>query len=505
MLLIENEVEIIEDNEEGNAVKWFNTDISIEEFPTSFYLLGISKEYAIYICQERAIPQITDGLKTVQRLALWVLRNRAEKIKTIALGGLLAYEKLYVHGDASANKAIGFLAAPYKNNVPLIQGHGQFGIKIHTDNVGAPRYTDVQRSKAAQDLLYVDLDIIPLTDNYDGTNKQPTHFLPLIPLVLLNGVSGIAMGWSTEILPRKLKDLIEATKAVLQNKTIKPLIPFYENFSDTTVINIGENKWELRGKVEISGNTIRVIELPPGLTILNFRKRLIKMENDGIIRSYVDRSTDCIDITITMPRKNTEILENTDVGKKRKLKKIIDPLESEDSAIEFFKIRSRTTERIVVVDWDGTNIVTYNSPEKVIEDFVNWRLGWYTKRYEHRRIRDSYEIMYWQVLKILFENGFTKKLGTFSNKKELQQEIIDVLNGTITLDSEQLEKVVNLPTYKWTKDFYDDIVEKITELKTSLVEYEKILSSDECIRDIYLKELNNLKNLVSELEKERNN
>ena len=463
---------------------------------SSTYLLDTSREYAIYICQSRSIPLVSDGLKPVQRMALWLLRNKAEKIKTVALGGALALEKLYVHGDASANKAIGFLAAPFKNNVSLIEPHGFFGCRLYPNDIGAPRYTEVQRAKSATELLYMDLDIVPLEENYDGSSKQPKHFLPLVPLVLLNGISGIAYGWSTEILPRKLKDLIDATKSVLLNKPINTLEPCYEKY-DLTVSNIGDNKWEFCGKLNIKGNTVQITELPPGLSIEAFRKRLILMENNEQIRNFVDKSSDKIDIIINMPRiKNdlSAVLEETKIKQKN-------PIATEKDAIDFFKLRERVTERIVVVDWDGKRIKQYNSPEKVIEDFVQWRLGWYTKRYEYRRIRDAYEIQYWQVLKILFDNGFTQKLGIFSNKKELQQEVINMINGTITLDSEQLEKIVNLPTYKWTKDFYNDIVEKITELKILLDDYDDILSSKERIRDIYLKELNNLKNLVNDLEK----
>ena len=175
---------------------------------------------------------------------------------------------------------IGFLAAPFKNNIPLIEGEGHFGSRISPSAIGAPRYTDVKRAKAAEAILYRDLDIIPLEDNYDGSNKQPKHFLPLIPLVLLNGVSGIAVGWSTNILPRDLKSLIEATKLALVGKPIAVIPPSYNHYN-ISITSIGPNRWEFGGRAKtIDINTVQITELPPGMDIESFRKRLIKMETN---------------------------------------------------------------------------------------------------------------------------------------------------------------------------------------------------------------------------------
>ena len=195
-----------------NSILWPSPIITVNS--SSDYILQTSREYALYVCSNRAIPAVSDGLKHGQRMALWILRNRAEKIKTFALAGLLGFEKLHLHGEKSATDAISLLAAPFKNNVCLIEGLGQFGSRIAPDGdgIGAPRYTEVRRSKAAEAFLYKDLDLVPLEDNYDGSNKQPLHFLPLIPIVLLNGVSGTAVGWSTDILPRSFKSLVEATR-----------------------------------------------------------------------------------------------------------------------------------------------------------------------------------------------------------------------------------------------------------------------------------------------------
>lgn len=139
----------------------------------SDYINTSSKEYALYTAQNRAIPSICDGLKDGQRKMLWIIRNKSEKIKTISLSGAAIQEGIFLHGDVSASDTISRLAAPYLNNVTLLEGVGAFGTRVTPDGWGAPRYTYVKKNKATQALLYPDLDIVPLKPNYDGSVMEP--------------------------------------------------------------------------------------------------------------------------------------------------------------------------------------------------------------------------------------------------------------------------------------------------------------------------------------------
>jgi DNA gyrase/topoisomerase IV subunit A len=445
---------------------------------TSDYLLDSSREYAIYVCNHRAIPSVSDGLKNGQRMALWVLRNRAEKMKTFALTGMLGAEKLFVHGEASCNNAISLLAAPYRNNHCLIEGLGQFGSRIAPDGdgIGAPRYTEVRRSAAAQAFLYHDLDLVPLIDNYDGSNKQPEHFLPIIPVVLLNGVSGVAVGWSTDILPRSLKSIVEATKAALMGTPLPALVPYYAKYNITVKSTGKPNQWEYSGRATIlDSSTIKITEIPPGMPIENFRKHLIEMEDNDEIMGFSDRSTEFIDITVKMKRGSVKDW-------------------TEQKAIDFFKIKEKTTERIVVIDWSGNSIRTYSSPEELVVDFVKWRLGWYTTRFK-KLVRDnSYELQYWYALRALFVKNFVSLLGTFANKNAVEIAVKEITNAdNITIDVSQLEKIVNLPTYRWANDFALEIDKKIAELETNIANYKDTLASPEKLRQVYYDEIDALK------------
>ena len=469
---------------------------------SSDFLLRDSREYAIYVCSTRAIPAVEDGLKNGQRIALWLLRNRADKIKTFALSGLMGFERLYVHGEVSANDAIGKLAAPFKNNVPLIEGLGQFGSRVApVEGIGAPRYTEVRRSKAAEAFLYTDLDLVPLEENYDGSNKQPRHFLPLIPTVLLNGVTGVAVGWSTEILPRSLKSLIQATQDALNDAPIKALQPSFERY-DLTINNTGPNQWEFTGKVKIlDSSTVQIVELPPGEKIEAFRTKLIKMEDAGDIQGFTDRSTDCIDITVKFKRGSigaqaARTEQETIDGKVYKHKIAARAAWTEADAIKFFKLTEKVTERIVVIGWGGQGIKTYASPQELVKDFAVWRLGWYTKRFEKLLADTNYERTYWRALQALFKDGFPKRLGTFADRTAVEADVSAVVAKTkpkLLVDEKQLDRIVNLPTYRWTKAFEADIKAKLSELSAEIAEYEDTLASPEKLKAVYLGELDILK------------
>jgi DNA gyrase/topoisomerase IV subunit A len=443
---------------------------------SSNYILDTSREYSIYVCESRAIPKVTDGLKDAQRKALWLVKSKAEKIKTVSLAGEMISSGLYLHGDASAAGAISMLAAPYVNNVPLLDGIGSFGTRVApVDGIGAPRYTYVKRGKAALELMFPDMDIVPVKENYDGSTIEPQHFLPLIPTVLLNGVSGIAVGWSTEILPRSFKSLIDATIAILDGKTIKRIPPSYELYN-VGVKHLEENSWEFTGKLEIvDTSTIKITELPPELTLEKFKERLNTYEDENRISTYTDRSTDTIDITIKMARGTVKGW-------------------SESRAIEYFKLKQKKSERIVVIDWNNTSIRQYENAEQLVKDFVAWRLEWYKTRYEHKLTKDDYELGFWKGVKACFDDKLPARLGSIKSRADLDADVRVVAEAKkVILDDKRIDRIVNLPAHRWTKDAYADVLAKIKELEANIKDYKAILKDPERRKSIYREELETLK------------
>lgn len=441
---------------------------------SSKYILDTSREYSIYVCESRAIPKVADGLKDAQRKALWLVRSKTEKIKTVSLAGEMISSGLYLHGDQSAAGSISMLAAPYVNNVPLLEGIGSFGTRVSpVGGIGAPRYTYIKRGKAAMELMFPDMDIVPVKENYDGSTIEPVHFLPLIPTVLLNGVSGIAVGWSTEILPRSFKALADATLSILDGKKIKRIPPAYELYN-VGVKHLEENSWEFTGKLEIPDtSTVKITELPPELTLEKFKERLNAYEDENKISTYIDRSTDTIDITIKMARGSVKGW-------------------NEARAIDYFKLRQKKSERIVVIDWNGSSIRQYESAEKLIEDFVAWRLAWYVTRYEHKTNKDTYELGFWKGVKACFDDKLPARLGGIADRAALDADVSKVTEK-LKLDDKQIDRIVNLPAHRWTKDAYASVLQKIKELEANIKEYKRILKDPEARKSLYREEVEALK------------
>lgn len=330
-----------------------------------------------------------------------------------------------------------------------------------------------------------------------STPPMPRYFLPLVPLVLLNGVVGVAVGYSTNILPRAMKDIVKATQDVLEGREPKFLMPTWSMY-DCKVSNIGPNQYEIEGKAEIKDtSTIRVTELPPGLSLDAFRKRLIQMEDDGHIMDFDDHSAETINVEVRVKRgllKGSPATTEMVAGKKVKV--AAKKAWTEKDAIAFLKLREKVTERIVVLDWDETSIRTYDDPITLIKDFVAWRLGIYVERYQRLQSEAEYELIYWKMLKALFEGGFTKKLGTFPGKPEVLTEIKTVANkAKLTPDDDQIERAAGLPTYRWTKDFKATIEARIKELEADIKEYKANLKDPKRIKAIYGTELEELKKL----------
>lgn len=448
---------------------------------SSDYINRISREYGLYVLDKRAIPAMSDGLKSSQRIALWLMRNRADKIKTISLVGEMIASNLYVHGDAAAGDTISLLAAPYCNNVPLLGSVGAFGTLADPTSFGAPRYTYVKRNKFAQDVLYTDIDIVPMVENYDGSAKMPGTFLPILPLVLLNGIKGIATGWSTNILPRRLEDLISAVKEVLSTGKVRTkLLPHFEG-RNVRVIDRGEQQYTLFGNL-IKKNTTTVIvdSLPPDLTLEKFKENLIKMEEDGKITDWVDHSSKTIYIEIKMRRADLAPMD-------------------EDQIIEFLRLRTLTTENITVQGIGGNKITTYESAEKLVEDWVDWRLGLYLDRYQ-RLLEDEYLTnLYWRYVLVCFE-GHGKEhppMPQFAQELTVAElrtyvALLGELHKLPKASSDIIERIINVPIFRWTTEGLEKAKKEMAESDKRIAYYEDMVKSDRKRKAVFKKEVDAL-------------
>lgn len=447
------------------------TDTSSTTPSASDFLLSSSREYGIYVNKTRHIPNFADGLKDAMRKALYVMRSRG-RIKTSALSGAMTEALLYAHGDASGS--ICSLAAPYGNNIPLLRGLGQFGTRIGPTEYAQPRYTEVERPTYASDLVYVDFDIIPMEPNYDGSTLQPVTLLPPLPLLLINGMEGVGVGWATMTLPRRPEEVARAVMAAISGEPIPQLKPYF-NWCDCKVKSLGTHEnggssWEFSGRVTIKDtSTLVVTDIPPMMKYDDFKRTLDNLEESEKINGYEEESSDEVRFVI-------------------KVKRGLANGWTEDDAIDYLRLKSRVTENIVVISPDSSGIVSYKEKDGIdavtqyLIDWVKWRFSWYTKRYEKMLADDTDELTYMLAIRSCHRNEVPSRLRSMRDRDGLMSDIVAscVKDGVKPTDR-HIGLICDMPIYRWTAEHMRKVDERIYELQNK-VKSHKLVLNDESIR-----------------------
>jgi len=258
-------------------------------------------DYASYVILERAVPHINDGLKPVQRRILHSLKEmhdgRYHKVANV-IGNTMKY---HPHGDAS----IGDAMVQIGQKDLLLDMQGNWGNIATGDSAAAPRYIEVRLTQFALDVVY-NKKITKWNSSYDGRGKEPTTLPAKFPLLLNQGVEGIAVGLSTRILPHNFNELIDASIKIL--KGVKPKI--YPDFltggtADITNYNDGKRggKVRIRAKIDIeSKDKLIITELPFSTNTTSLINSVIKANEKGKIKikKIEDNTAENVEIVITI-------------------------------------------------------------------------------------------------------------------------------------------------------------------------------------------------------------
>jgi len=256
-------------------------------------------QYASYVIRDRAIPQLEDGLKPVQRRILHALHEkddgRFNKVANI-VGHCMQY---HPHGDASIEEALVNLVS----KTYLIEGQGNFGNIFTGDPPAASRYTECRLTDLARNEIF-NPELTELVPSYDGRNREPVLLPSKLPLLLMLGAEGIAVGLSTRILPHNFIELLKAEIAVLEGKRFRLLPDFPQGgLMDATGYDKGNGKIKLRARIEKLDDAKLVIrDIPFGTTTETLigsiedaaRKRKIR------VRSINDFTAAQVEILITL-------------------------------------------------------------------------------------------------------------------------------------------------------------------------------------------------------------
>lgn len=220
-------------------------------------------EFASYVICERAIPNLADGLKPVQRRILHAL-SEMDDGRFIKVANVVGHTMQYhPHGDA----AIGAALISLTNRGFLIEGQGNFGNIFTGDEAAAPRYIECRLTELARREV-VNKDLTDFTPSYDGRNREPVTLPCKLPLLLMLGAEGIAVGLSTRILPHNFRELLEAQIAILQKKPFKVFPDFPQGgLMDITGLENGNGSLRLRARIhKAASGKLKIHELPYGAT-----------------------------------------------------------------------------------------------------------------------------------------------------------------------------------------------------------------------------------------------
>ena len=240
-------------------------------------------DYASYVILERAVPAMEDGLKPVQRRILhsmWELEDgRYNKVANV-IGNTMKY---HPHGDA----AIGDAMVGLGQKDLLIDTQGNWGNILTGDGAAAPRYIEARLSKFALDILFSP-KVTEWQLSYDGRNKEPVTLPVKFPLLLAQGVEGIAVGLSTKILPHNFNELIDASIAYLKGRRL-PILPDFPTggLADFTEYNEGQRGGRVRVRARITQTdkkTLTITEIPFGTTTTSLIESIVKATDKGKIK-----------------------------------------------------------------------------------------------------------------------------------------------------------------------------------------------------------------------------
>lgn len=294
-------------------------------------------DYAMSVIISRALPDVRDGLKPVQRRTLYdmyelgIRYDRPYRKCARIVGDTMG--KYHPHGDSSIYEALVVMAQDFKKGQTLVDGHGNFG-SIEGDGAAAMRYTEARLEKLTQEVYLADLDknVVDFVPNFDETEKEPEVLPVKIPNLLINGADGIAVGMATSIPPHNLGEVIDGVKAYMKNNdiTTKGLMRYIKGPDFPTggiVVNqddlrriyeTGSGKIRLRGKVEVEqakGGRLRLVitEIPYTMIGANIGKFL----NDVAALVESKKTTDILDISNQSSKEGIRIVlelrKDTDV------------------------------------------------------------------------------------------------------------------------------------------------------------------------------------------------
>ena len=447
--------------------------------------------YSKYIIQDRAIPDVRDGLKPVQRRILYSMYkekntfDKPYKKSARAVGDVMG--KYHPHGDSSIYEAIVRMSQDWKMKEPFVDMQGNNG-SIDGDSAAASRYTEARLSEIAGVMLQdIDKDTVTMAPNYDDTLLEPTVLPSRFPNLLVNGTTGISAGYATNIPPHNLGEVIDATIDRLDhpNSTLEEVMQFIKgpDFPTGAILEgidgiksayqTGRGKIILKSKVTIEKNKIVIHEIP-----YEVNKALLVRKMDEI---RIDKKMD-------------GILEVRDESDKDGLRIVVD-LKKDANAENILNYFYKNTE--LQISYNFNNVVIVNRRPMllgilgILDAYIAHQKEVVTRRSEFdlRTAKARYHIVEGLIKAISILDEVIKTIRSSKNKVNAIENLVKEYDFT----EKQADAIVTLQLYRLTNTDIVSLQEEMEKLLDTMKKLEAILGDEKVLIKVLKKELKEIK------------
>ncbi len=424
-------------------------DQSIIQLDFSDEMKNSYRDYAVSVIISRALPDVRDGLKPVQRRILYAMTelglapDKPHRKSARIVGDTMG--KYHPHGDSSIYDALVHMTEDYSLNLPLVDGHGNFG-SIDGDSAAAMRYTEARLSAGALTLLEnLDKGLVPFGPNFDESEKEPLVLPATLPNLLINGTTGIAVGMATNIPPHNVSEVIDGTVALIKNPdiTTKGLMKYIKGPDFPTgamitnadsieqIYNTGEGKLTIRAKTEIENSD-------------NGRKNIVITEIPYTVAGNKTKLLESL-VALTKDKVFDEIYDVRDESSKEGIRLVIEV--KKDRNIE--NLLNGLYKKTAMEDTYGVNMLAVKDKQPItftlkhmLQEFVLFQEELYTKEYEHllAKAKDRLEIVNGLIKATDVIDLIIEILRGSQSVKQAKSCLIDGITEGITFRSKKSEK-----------------------------------------------------------------
>jgi len=482
-----------------------------DEVPIAQYAERAYLEYAISVVKGRALPDVCDGQKPVQRRILYAMRqmglaHNSKHVKSArVVGDVLG--KYHPHGDSSAYEAMVRLAQDFSLRYPLVDGQGNFGSR-DGDNAAAMRYTETRLTQLAELLLSeIDMGTVDFVPNYDGAFQEPSMLPARLPMVLLNGASGIAVGMATEIPSHNLREVAAAAVQLVRDPNASDdallsciqgpdfpaggqIISSARELRDSYLSGRGSIKMRARWAVEELARgqwQLVVYELPHGVSTRKVLEEIDELTNPKVKANKKSLSQDQVQNKQLLLSVLDTVADESD--KSQAVRLVFQPKSSRQSQDELMNVllahtslESSTPLNLTMIGLDGRP--QQKSLTRIIREWVEFRLATVRRRSAFRlnQVNDRLHILAGRMVVFL---NLDEVIALIRESDDPKAALI----ARFELSDRQAEDILEIRLRQLARMEGIRIEKEIKQLEKEHKELTRLLSKDAALRDLVASEI----------------